>query len=64
MSLVTTRRVLWIFCGVSLALWFGLHLRLAKSGNYMVVFLVVAIGVGLMNLIANYWTRPTPQDRD
>jgi|GEM_PF-2579258 len=63
MSLTTARRVLWIASGSSLALWAFLFFWLRLPGAYMHVFLVVAIGVALMNLIAHYWTRPHPEDR-
>ncbi|MGN6591387.1 MAG: hypothetical protein ACTHJX_00645 [Terriglobales bacterium] len=64
MSLTTARRVLWIVAGTFLGLWGLVFYWLGLTGNYMHVFLVAGIGVGLMNLIAHYWTRPEPEDRE
>ncbi|MGH9467960.1 MAG: hypothetical protein ACRD1Y_11460 [Terriglobales bacterium] len=63
MSLTTARRLLWIVAGCFLGLWGLTFYWLKLTGNYMHVFLVAAIGVALMNLIAHYWTRPDPEDR-
>jgi len=62
-SLTTARRVLWVVAAAFLGLWVLVFFWLRLSGNYMHVFLVAAIGVALMNLIAHYWTRPEPEDR-
>lgn len=62
-SLTTARRVLWITAGCSLGLWALLFYWLHLTGNYFHVFLVAAIAVALMNLVAHYWSRPNPEDR-
>jgi len=56
----TARRLLWIVAIVFFSLWVLTFLILHLPGSYMHVFLVAAIGVGLMNLIAHYWTPPEP----
>ncbi|MGH9414636.1 MAG: hypothetical protein ACRD0Y_12975 [Terriglobales bacterium] len=63
MSLTTARRLLWITAAGSLGLWALLFYWLQLSGNYMHVFLVAAIAIALMNLIAHYWTLPDADDR-
>lgn len=55
--------MLWVVAAAFLGLWALVFFWLRLSGNYMHVFLVAAIGVALMNLIAHYWTRPEPEDR-
>ncbi|MGH9476270.1 MAG: hypothetical protein ACRD1C_08045 [Terriglobales bacterium] len=63
MNLTTARRVLWIAAGCLLGVWGLVFYWLKLTGSYMHVFLVAAIAVALMNLIAHYWTKPDPEDR-
>lgn len=63
-SLSTARRVLWIVAGTFGGLWGLTVFWLRLTGSYPQVFLVAGLGVGLMNLIAHYWTRPEPEDRE
>lgn len=44
--------------------WVLTFLILKLEGSYMHVFLVSGIGVGLMNLIAHYWTHDEPEEHE
>lgn len=54
---------MWIAAAAFAGIWALVFFWLKLPGSYMHVLLVVAIGIALMNLIAHYWTRPEPEDR-
>ena len=58
-------RLLWIVSAVFLILWVATAWFLRLSGrSFMHVFLVAALGTGLMNLIAHYWTHEEPEQKE
>lgn len=57
-------RLLWIVMALMLFVWVLTFVILKLPGSYMHVFLVAAIGVGLMNLIAHYWTLDEPEEHE
>lgn len=52
---------MWIVAALMLFVWVLTFWILKLPGSYMHVFLVSATGVGLMNLIAHYWTEDEPE---
>lgn len=55
---------MWIVTALMFFVWVLTFLILKLPGSYMHVFLVSTIGVGLMNLIAHYWTHDEPEEHE
>ncbi|HWG36991.1 MAG TPA: hypothetical protein VN690_04670 [Terriglobales bacterium] len=51
-------RLMWVVTAALLGVWILTYLVLRLPGSYVHTFLVAAIGVALMNLIAHTWTHP------
>lgn len=54
------RTLMWIAAAAFVFIWVLTFFILRLTGSYMHCFLVVAIGIIIMNLVAHYWTEPEP----
>ena len=57
-------RLMWVVTAALLGLWILTYLVLRLPGSYVHTFLVAAIGVALMNLIAHTWTHPEDESEE
>lgn len=56
------RTLMWIAAAAFGFVWVLTFFILKLRGSYMHCFLVVAIGIVIMNLVAHYWTQPEADD--
>lgn len=57
-------RLMWVVTAALLGVWILTYLVLRLPGSYVHTFLVAAIGVALMNLIAHTWTHPEDESEE
>lgn len=55
---------MWIAAAGFIFVWVLTFFILRLPGSYMHSFLVVAIGIIIMNLVAHYWTEPEPDPNE
>lgn len=53
----TTAVLMWLAAAASFLIWIELYWVRHLPGSFMHVFLVGAIGLVLMNLVAHYWSH-------
>lgn len=53
---------MWITAACFLFVWALSYFVLRLDRSFLHAFLVAAIGIALMNLVAHYWTQPETED--